>query len=291
MLFGFMYNGEVYFYDRDITGLIEGIYCKDRTKVVEYTYSPYGEVLSISGSVASTLGVLNHMLYKGYYYDEETGLFYCNSRYYNPEWCRWISPDDIEYLDPESVNGLNLYCYCMNNPIMYVDPTGHFAIWIFLGVVAISAIAGAVDGGVTAAMSGQDFGKGFIAGAIGGAVGGAINYFFPGAGNLLGRAASTMVYDITNEIFQKGKFDINNLDLYVADTFMDVTLSLLYLDKVGSIANKFISAAVGGAIDAGVDIIQTPLYFTSEAQQRIRGTNNKNNRTNSIFANRLTYAY
>ena len=72
---------------------------------------------------------------------------------------------------------------------------------------------------------------------------------------------------------------------------MDVTFSLFYLDKVGSIANPFISAAVGGAIDAGVDIIQTPLYFTSEAQQRIRGTNNKNNRTNSIFVNRLTYAY
>ena len=56
-------------------------------------------------------------------------------------------------------------------------------------------------------------------------------------------------------------------------------------------ANLFVSAAVGGAIDAGVDIIQTPLYFTSEAQQRIRGINNKNNITNSIFANRLTCAY
>lgn len=170
---------------------------------------------------------------------------------------------------------------------MYVDPTGHFAIWVFLGVVVISAIAGAIDGGVTVAMSGQNFWKGFEAGAIGGA----INYIYPGVGNLLGRAASTMIYDITNEIFQTGTFDINNLGLYLADTFMDVTLSLLYLDKVGSIANLFISTAVGGAIDAGVDIIQTPLYFTSEAQQRIRGINNKNNRTNSIFANRLTYAY
>ena len=140
-------------------------------------------------------------------------------------------------------------------------------------------------------MSGQNFWKGFTAGAIGGSIGGAINYFYPGVGNLLGREASTMIYDITNEKFQTGTFDINNLELYIADTFMDVTLSLLYLDKGGSIANLFISTAASGAIDAGVDIIQTPLYFTSEAQQRIRGTNNKNNRTNSIFANRLTYAY
>ena len=100
-----------------------------------------------------------------------------------------------------------------------------------------------------------------------------------------------MIYDITNEIFQTGTFDINSLGLYIADTFMDVTLSLLYLDKVGSIANPFIRSAVGGAIDAGVNIIQTPLYFSLQAQQRIRETNNKNNRTNSIFANRLTYAH
>ena len=57
----------------------------------------------------------------------ETGYYYCNSRYYNPEWCRWVSPDLIEYLDPESVNGLNLYCYCYNNPIIYKDSSGCYS--------------------------------------------------------------------------------------------------------------------------------------------------------------------
>ena len=47
----------------------------------------------------------------------ETQLFYCNSRYYNPEWGRWLSPDDVEYLEPDNINGLNLYCYECNNPI------------------------------------------------------------------------------------------------------------------------------------------------------------------------------
>ena len=283
-------SSELYYFNRNIFGDVTEMYNTLGAVVAQYAYDAYGNC-TIKQCASNTLANANPIRYRGYYYDVETNLFLVSSRYYSPELCRWISPDDIEYLDPESVNGLNLYCYCMNNPIMYVDPTGHFAIWVFLGVVAISAIAGAIDGGVTAAMSGQNFWKGFAAGAIGGAVGGVINYFLPGAGNLLGRAASTMIYDITNEIFQTGTFDINNLGLYIADTFMDVTLSLLYLDKVGSIANLFVSTAVGGAIDAGVDIIQTPLYFTSEAQQRIRGTNNKNNRTNSIFANRLTYAY
>ena len=47
----------------------------------------------------------------------ETGLFYCNSRYYNPEWCRFIQPADVSKLNPSSINGLNLYSYANNNPI------------------------------------------------------------------------------------------------------------------------------------------------------------------------------
>ena len=66
-------------------------------------------------------------------YDVESGLFWCNSRYYNPEWGRWISPDSIEYLDPSSINGLNLYAYCGNDPVNYYDPFGCFAIEIAAG--------------------------------------------------------------------------------------------------------------------------------------------------------------
>ena len=67
----------------------------------------------------------NTFIYKGYNYDVETGLYYCNSRYYSPELRRFISPDSIDYLDPESINGLNLYAYCGNDPVNRFDPTGH----------------------------------------------------------------------------------------------------------------------------------------------------------------------
>ena len=62
--------------------------------------------------------------YRGYYYDTETGLYWVQTRYYNPDWCRWISPDSISYLDPETPHGLNLYLYCGNDPVNYVDPSG-----------------------------------------------------------------------------------------------------------------------------------------------------------------------
>ena len=70
---------------------------------------------------------------------------------------------------------------------MYSDGDGTFAILVFFGVVAISALVNAIDTGISASMSGQDFWKVFAAGAIGGAVGGAISYFLPGASGLLSR--------------------------------------------------------------------------------------------------------
>lgn len=108
--------------------------------MVQYEYTAYGKISSITGSLASTIGAYNPFRYKGYYYDKESTMYYCNSRYYNPEWCRFISPDSIEYLDPSSINGLNLYAYCYNDSINYVDSSGCFAIRTFLISLAIGSL-------------------------------------------------------------------------------------------------------------------------------------------------------
>ena len=79
----------------------------------------------------------NPFRWKGYYYDVETGLFMVGHRYYNPEWGRWIQPDDIEYLDPSNINGLNLYAYCDNDPVNYFDPDGHSAV-LLLSLIAVA---------------------------------------------------------------------------------------------------------------------------------------------------------
>ena len=85
---------------------------------------------------------INHFLYKGYYYDNETEFYYLLNRYYYPEICRWISPDSIEDLNPESINGLNLYAYCGNDPINRFDPSGHAFISVLVGL-GIAALIGA----------------------------------------------------------------------------------------------------------------------------------------------------
>ena len=64
----------------------------------------------------------------------ETKLYYLHNRYYNSEWCRFISGDDIKFIDSNIANGLNVFCYCNNNPIMYSDPDGHFAISLLVGL-------------------------------------------------------------------------------------------------------------------------------------------------------------
>ena len=103
---------------------ILGIIDSNNKIVVKYNYNAYGEILSITGN--PYIGSINPFRYKGYYYDDETNLYYCNSRYYVAEWCRWLTPDSVEYLDSSNINGLNLFSYCNNNPVMYSDGSGHF---------------------------------------------------------------------------------------------------------------------------------------------------------------------
>ena len=135
---------EHYFYfELNIFGDIVAVYDEEYNKILSYSYDAWGNfttTVHTTDTEKAYKAQCNSLTYRGYYYDEETNLYYLQTRYYSPELCRFIQPDNIEYLDPSSINGLNLYCYCMNNPIMYVDPTGHFAISTFLIGLAVSSL-------------------------------------------------------------------------------------------------------------------------------------------------------
>ena len=153
-IIGFKYDGNVYYYKKNLLGDIDRIYDANKNLVAEYKYDAWGnhriytsggiditENMSYNSSVAK----LNPFRYRGYYYDAETGLYYLNSRYYDPSIGRFINADDISYIQPTDINGLNLFAYCGNNPVMYVDSVGTSPKWwqailIGIGIIAVAAL-------------------------------------------------------------------------------------------------------------------------------------------------------
>ena len=177
-LMAIRYKGADYYYIRDGLMTITGLVDANGTAVVNYRYDSWGTVTGISGSMAGTLGKDNPYRFKGYYYDEETGMYYLKSRYYQPEICRFISADTIEVLDCQGdLNDKNLYAYCDNNPVMRVDTGGQ--IWITLGIMAagggIGMVIGAASSAITQYMfNGEINWKSVGVAAVGGFVSGAV---------------------------------------------------------------------------------------------------------------------
>ena len=118
------YNGVKYTYIYNLQSDVVAILNSDGTAVVKYRYDAWGKPISKTGDLASTLGTIQPFRYRSYVYDEETGLYYLRSRYYNSDFCRFI----ISNCKPDQSSGFaayNLYCYCANCPICSSDPTGY----------------------------------------------------------------------------------------------------------------------------------------------------------------------
>ena len=97
---------------------------EDGDEVARYAYDPYGGLVGMSGDPIATR---NPLRYRGYYYDNETQLYYLPARYYNPDTGRFLSVDPAPPSagDPTSLNG---YAYCVGDPVQFADPDGRKAI-------------------------------------------------------------------------------------------------------------------------------------------------------------------
>ena len=150
-------NGTAYFYVKNMQGDIIAITNASGTKVVEYTYDSWGKLISISGSLASTVGVKNPYRYRGYRYDTETGHYYINTRYYDPEIGRFINADGYIQTPNGDTTSTNMFAYCGNNPVDRYDPNGEgfftaticgIAVWklgvAFAGLVTTYIIADSI---------------------------------------------------------------------------------------------------------------------------------------------------
>lgn len=190
----------------DIVGLLDS----NGSLVVEYKYDAWGRPVAVTGSKKDTLGKLNPFRYRGYVYDEETGLYYVESRYYNPSRCRFIScdvTDNLEY-STDGLSDKNLYNYCDNNPIVRYDSGGDF--WHIAVGAVFGAVCSAVAQVVTNLAAGQKALDGVVKAAAVGAVSGALAA--SGAGltaQIAGNAALSAVDSIYSQAKDKGICNIN----------------------------------------------------------------------------------
>lgn len=110
-------------------------YVNCKTYIIFLIIISWGKILSVkdgNGIVITdinNIGKLNSIRYRGYYYDSETELYYLQSRYYNPEWGRFINADGIVG-QPGELLSANMFAYCSNNPINREGPSGY--IWSFI---------------------------------------------------------------------------------------------------------------------------------------------------------------
>ena len=168
------YNGSIFYYITNLQGDVIQIVDTNGNTVANYEYDPYGKVISTTGTMAE----VNPVRYRSYYYDNETELYYLQSRYYDPAVGRFINADSLVSTDL-AVLAQNMYAYCENNPVNGEDQNGKFVLSAILaktavvvGKAALGASVNVLTTFVAAKVTGQsyswqDAGVAALSGALG----------------------------------------------------------------------------------------------------------------------------
>ena len=240
-IIGLKYNNQTYFYKKNLQGDIIGLYNSNFEQIVTYTYDSWGKVISVTDTNGneitdeSNIALINPFRYRSYYYDNETELYYLNSRYYNPTWGRFIN---IDSLFNNNIKDYNLFVYSENNFINFSDIQGDSAVAV---VVICAAVNAAVSFGIQVASNvatGEKWNKDIVGATIGGAVGGAMG----ATGSALGSSyMGSLVESVVNEVISysplsslnattKKKLTLDNFSQsatnILSDTFENGTISL-----------------------------------------------------------------
>ena len=244
-----------YYFTKNLQGDITGIYDSTGNIVVQYYYNAWGELYSASCYPESEhILEANPFRYRGYYFDQETGFYYLNSRYYDPETKRFISADNINVI-ATTIDGLadkNLYAYCDNNPIMRTDDGGEF--WNVIAGAVVGAVVGLVSSVVSEVIEGditwKDIGQIAISTTIGAAEG-ALVAVAPAAAPLICGVASA------TETAINGAIDGNSASEIIVDSLVAGTIGAVAgsqgadFVKGGKLLNSA-GKSIGNAVKKGV---------------------------------------
>ena len=277
---------------KDLQGNIIALIDNSGNTVVQYNYDAWGnhKVVDANGNEitdSTHIGNLNPFRYRSYYFDVETGLYYLQTRYYDPEGGRFISQDSIEYANPEVLNGINLYSYCGNNPVMGYDPDGTWSWTGFFNVVAAVAVVVAVTAAVALTAGAAAFAVGASTAVIttvtaGAVVGGAV------IGGL----------EIANQIEENGIEDID-VGRVATQTFMGSVTGAGIGFGIGKFIAGGAAALSGGAFafagggtvsvgatlaKAGIGLLGLGILFSKNADRYGSSKIGSNQRFNKQFS-------
>ena len=132
---GIIYNENVYYFVKNLQNDIVAIFNEKSEQVAKYTYDAWGVPTIEYDLTDEKIATINPFRYRGYYYDTESGLYYLQSRYYDPKVGRFVNADVPEIIDLDSVGlDLNIFVYCLNEPVGKKDELGFYAnsTWKFI---------------------------------------------------------------------------------------------------------------------------------------------------------------
>ncbi len=129
-----MYDDAAYYFHKNLQGDVIEIRSAYGSLVARYTYDAWGKVISITNENgldvtdnAAHVANANPFRYRGYYYDAEIGMYYLQSRYYDPVVGRFINGDDVllSWENTTNTQPFNIFCYCNNDPTNCIDENGY----------------------------------------------------------------------------------------------------------------------------------------------------------------------
>lgn len=265
------YNNQLYYYKKNYQQDIIGIYNSSYEEIVKYKYDSWGNIISITDNNnqeitdVTNIGLINPFRYRSYYYDTETNLYYLNSRYYNPEWGRFINADIMISKDKHSKN---LFIYCDNNPITRVEVDG--AAWLFVTMVSVAAgVVAAGAKAVSNVVNKKKISDGVAAAGLGTAVGTFVGITTGSVTNgALVAASVTALADGYSQYNSKtAKINGKKKKDFTAENFKDTADEIITDTAIGTVKNVISNNIAGKIIPTNKGWFQ-PQKFTSTLKSR-----------------------
>ena len=234
-VFGFEYNGTPYYYVKNAQNDVYLIIDENGYAQVLYQYDAWGNVTFCIDATDFGLASKNPIMYRSYYVDLEMGMFiyYLNSRYYIANWGRFASADSYVQTG-QGMLDKNMFAYCANNPVNYVDEQG-----TFLGML-FGAVVGAISGGINAAINGDDILAGILIGAGTGALAGAAVDIAVATGGVGAVAIAAIGGAVASGVSYYATEKVNNRKVS--------TGKLVLESSVGAVMNTLSFGLAGGTI-------------------------------------------